>query len=187
MADQTTPTLGKLIEAGQQRDAIHIAVAPVIAEHVLAPGVHVGFAVEGNTELVGCGAKVKLGVVDPFLKEVVLKGQRFWMFLYPQTITSLRHDWTHPAFSAPAESNRFSRLESEAWLRNYAIKQNCYDDPGEAFRRLIDGLETGELHFRGSDLHGLYELEDADELKYHAEKYLGIKINWPEFTFSCSC
>jgi hypothetical protein len=96
------PRLGQLIEDGdRRRDAIHIAVAPVTAAGRLAPGQHVGLVEEGNLELVGpCDRPI--GAVDPFLAAEVEPGQRFWLFLYPGTITSLRHVWTHPVFTAAA-------------------------------------------------------------------------------------
>jgi hypothetical protein len=96
------PRLGRLIEDGdRRRDAIHIAVAPVTAAQRLAPGQHVGLVRDGDTELVGpCDCPI--GVVDPFLAGLVEPGQRFWLFLYPGTITGLRHVWTHPAFTAAA-------------------------------------------------------------------------------------
>lgn len=100
--------LGKLITTEQHRDAIHIAVAPVTAAAHLQPGQHVGLDAKGEA----CALKVQpIGIVDPFLQGAVAKGQRFWLFLYPGSITSLRHEWTHPAFAvldpipAPAESN----------------------------------------------------------------------------------
>ena len=96
------PRLGQLIEDGdRRRDAIHIAVAPVTAAGRLAPGQHVGLVEEGNLELVGpCDRPI--GAVDPFLAAEVEPGQRFWLFLYPGTITGLRHVWTHPAFTKAA-------------------------------------------------------------------------------------
>ena len=96
------PRLGQLIEDGdRRRDAIHIAVAPVTAADRLTPGQHVGLVEEGNLELVGpCDRPI--GAVDPFLAAEVEPGQRFWLFLYPGTITSLRHVWTHPVFTAAA-------------------------------------------------------------------------------------
>jgi hypothetical protein len=96
------PRLGQLIEDGdRRRDAIHIAIAPVTAAERLAPGQHVGLVREGSLELVGL-CDHTIGIVDPFLAEAVEPGQRFWLFLYPNTITGLRHVWTHPAFTAAA-------------------------------------------------------------------------------------
>lgn len=96
------PQLGELIEDGdRRRDAIHVAIAPVTAVERLAPGQHVGLVREDDPELVGaCDSTI--GVVDPFLTAAVETGQRFWLFLYPGTITGLRHVWTHPAFTKAA-------------------------------------------------------------------------------------
>ena len=72
--------LGKLIEGEQQRDAIHIAVAPVTASVKLAPGQDVGLLPDGTAGHVPNG---NIGIVDPFLRAMVFPGQQFFMFLYP--------------------------------------------------------------------------------------------------------
>lgn len=95
-----TPKVGSLIGKDEvaRRDAIHIAVAPVIAGTPIRPGSHIRLTETG----LGVWASYKdgetIGIADPFLKEEIRRGERFWLFLYPNTITSLRHVWTHPAF-----------------------------------------------------------------------------------------
>jgi hypothetical protein len=102
MTQQYVPNLGQLIEGEAFRDAVHIAVAPLIACQDLAPGVHFGLRSDnGQAFYADAGDPKAVGIVDPFLRvRMVKEGQRFWGFLYPQTVTSLRHAWSHPSFKA---------------------------------------------------------------------------------------
>lgn len=97
MADEA-PQVGRLIaDPAAGRDCVHVAVAPVTAGQRLWPGDHVGLdAGLAVDDPVHCPP---VGVVDPFLREEVQPGQRFWLFLYPGSITGLRHVWRHPAFA----------------------------------------------------------------------------------------
>jgi hypothetical protein len=98
-------TLGNLIDADRVgRDAIHMAIAPGVAAEELYPGQHVGFAEPGNLRRFGPGGP-HVGIVDPFLRGPVPVGAGFYVCLYPNTVTSLRHVWQHPAFVVrpPAE------------------------------------------------------------------------------------
>ena len=85
--------LGSIITTNQQRDAIHIAIAPVVATENIMPGEPIEFAIAGNVEQVrGCNYDRAVGIADPFLRGKVNVGECFWMFLKPNTITSLRHE-----------------------------------------------------------------------------------------------
>jgi hypothetical protein len=186
--------IGQIIEVPRERDAIHVAVAPVVANGPLLPGEAISLLEDGSASV----NPPFIGVVDPFLTRRVQAGERFWMFLRPGTITSLRHEWSHPAF-ATEERKEPDKSESEKWLREYAERLNPYSlggnygenvtDEGkeQAFRELIEDLNRGEIYARGSDLHGLYELEQSDLLRHHASIYLGRPITWENFGFTCSC
>ena len=91
--------LGLPPSGDDQRDAVHIAIVPVVAGEKLFPGQDVGIV---GDSLVGRSAH-PIGIVDPFLKRSVQPNERCWLLLYPGSITSLRHDWTHPAFDGAAE------------------------------------------------------------------------------------
>jgi len=89
--------IGKPLTGPQERDAVHIAVAAVIAFERLYPGQRIGFY-DSNRELVASHPIDGIGIVDPFLSRYVEAGERFFIFMYPNSITSLRHAWSHPAF-----------------------------------------------------------------------------------------
>lgn len=91
---QSEAKLGTTPTSDDQRDAVHIAIVPVIAGEKLFPGQDVGI-IDGG--LVGRCTK-PIGIVDPFLKQSVQRNERCWLLLYPGSITSIRHDWTHHAF-----------------------------------------------------------------------------------------
>lgn len=90
--------LGKLIEGIGKRDAIHVAVAPVTAGEDLNPGDHVEVRGSGAAYKGDHGLGDLVGVVDPFLKQAVKKGERFWLCLYQFSTTGMRHAWSHPKF-----------------------------------------------------------------------------------------
>jgi hypothetical protein len=95
---QEQPKIGEFLIGNEGRDAIHIAIAPVVAGEDLESGRDIEFSEEGNPVVVSAFIGEGIGIVDPYLPRNVKKGERFYMFLYPNTVTSLRHVWTHPAF-----------------------------------------------------------------------------------------
>lgn len=106
MADNTTPKIGTILEPSDTaRDAVHVALIPVTSDYRLHPGDRVGLA-HGRIDLVTRDATRKVGIVDPFLPEPVKPGERFYLFLFPGTITGLRHVWTHPDFMAKTPVSR---------------------------------------------------------------------------------
>lgn len=183
--------IGRLIHTKRHRDAIHVAVAPVEAGEKLKPGQHIGIRDDGKA----VEFFPNIGIVDPFLNvEVINPGERFYMFLYPGTITSLRHEWEHDCFKDSSSSKEpdTSKAASEKWLRDYARRVNPYivEQEGEdaAYETLMQDMRDGTITYHGIDMHSRDELIDAEELRQHAEVILGKPISYDDFEyFSCTC
>lgn len=194
-------TLGTLIGPDEKRDAIHLAVVPVYAPTTVHPGDHVN----ARGEPVQQGRADAVGIVDPFINlTTISRGHRFWLILYPRTITSLRHVWSHPAFmeegatAAEAREAINSKVaESEAWLRAYVERSEFGDydtalaiargEPIPGCDRDYGGmgyLNDGEyVTMRGTDAYG-----DIDPLFWHhMEIVTGQKMQNRAQHFSCSC
>jgi hypothetical protein len=196
-------TLGSTLDATAARDAIHLAVEPVVAGATLCAGDHVGPGLDGL--YTNASDVAPLGIVDPFLMRRVRPGERFWLVVYPRQITSLRHVWSHPSFPEPpstvvAPDESADAAASEWWLENFC---NTHDCPSwEMVRRVIlnpDGCKEdadGEgygvttwsdgdeyLTFYGQEAH----CELPEEFWRHVEVATGRKFNNPPMHFSCSC
>lgn len=177
----TAQKIGKLITEEENRDAIHVAVLPVTATTKLLPGEPVGQ--DGDRDF-------PIGIVDPFLTKPVLKGQKFWLFLYPGTITSLRHDWTHPAvpnsdgITITTGYSSSDRREAQTWIEDYA------SELGISFNELVDGLEdylaNGSYFSLGSTFDGI-QTNHTLFAKYEIWKNCKIPDDMKEDFFSCSC
>jgi hypothetical protein len=175
-----------ITDADARRDAIHVAVAPVVAGERLYPGQHVGVR-DGR----GTAGATHIGIVDPFLPGPVYQEQRFWLFLYPGSITSLRHHWEHPEFpdgpagpDAPENAKDPAISTSAAWLCDYASDLGLSYDA--LMRGADDWIESGEYLNCGSLLDGI---ETSDEFWTHYEAVTGRKVprGRRDSFFTCSC
>lgn len=179
--EATQDTIGKLLLGDQERDAIHIAVAPTIAATTLQPGQRVGLNDQGHAvSVVG----KNIGIVDPFLVGPVARGDKFWLFLYPNTVTGLRHHWGHPAYDGIEAK---ARAESEQWLRKFA--EYNFHGEDEPYAHLLKAAEEGDFCF-SSQPDELYESGPQQELWGHLENVRGRPFTTnhkANANFRCSC
>lgn len=179
-------TLGVAPAKDSERDAIHVAVITTVAGEMLRPGQRV--AVRDG---VAKASENPHGIVDPYLTDVVPKGERFWLCLLPGSVTGMRHHWLHPDFegvqsmsSAPKESS--SKDESEAWLRSQCGALGVsFEDLVSPDSDLVCGEYILSSENEGARDHW-YEIQD--EFWKHHEVYTGNRT--PERArggFTCSC
>ncbi len=158
--------LGKILEHDRLRDAVHIAVIPMIAGNRLLPGTHV--MLENDRAVDAVGRKRAVGIVDPFLQDLVRPGERFWLFLYPGSIRGLRHDWSHPSF--PPEDRWDAKAASMDWMARYA------NQTGIPYEMLL------ERH--SGDNEGF---EPVAEFWHHYQVLTGKDPEEDGRYFSCAC
>jgi hypothetical protein len=193
MAKDAVATMGTILPVEVcGRDAVHVAVIAVRANSLMSPGNHVGFASNNDKNLpepiVG-HVMDTIGIVDPFLTAPVKRGEKFWLYLYPRTITSLRYNWTHPAFPDEVKTDGVyttpsHKLESEVWMTNFAGQYNMFA------HEMVEGARKWVL-FGDSFCDGdTFEGESVpDEFWDHYENITGTKVprNKKYSFFACSC
>lgn len=179
--------VGKLItDENAERDAIHVAVLPVIAGEKLSPGDKI--TVDSTSYQAFEVSSGHIGIVDPFLSKVVKKGERFYCFLLPNTVTGMRHMWQHPQFPENVSVTPKFTENAEYWLANFAVKY------GFNYKDMLSTAELGNDYItaHGVDLHGTHELDagEYDEFwknisivtgKHYSDSHKE-SVGW-----SCSC
>lgn len=200
-------TLGTIIGPNEKRDAIHLAVVPVIAPIRLEPGEHVGPDGYCNDPM---------GIVDPFLPRPVFPGERFWLVIYPRQITSLRHVWEHPAFpndtvKIEASEDVDSIEKSKQWMRHFLDTYFYEDDVGHHIYKDVDAFitdvtsnifggknndERSIIAFGASSVETLISYSDDDyahtmeKFWHHYEVITGKNVSserQKELSFVCGC
>jgi hypothetical protein len=146
MKKDALETLGQLIEEDETRDAVHIAVIPAVADQVLYPSQRVAY----DSGLARVEGK-HVGIVDPFLDLPRLHpDDRFWLFLFPRSITGLRHIWTHPDIPEKVLERAIRTTNaSEEIIRQHYCNEFDYDTVMEAAE---DFAKTGGFHYIGMEL-----------------------------------
>lgn len=192
-------TLKPSIES--RKDAIHVAIIPLIAGENLSPGTYVSLNRE-TKQGVKSRAPDKnfsgpLGVVNPFYQGQIKKGEVFYLLLTPGTVMSIRHDWTHPEFKEMDEENQ-ENVEGKNNLSRLSLKQQIAREFLEAYAISI-GSDLDELLYRTRDylLHDEYWNEGArfdgeylpDGFWSYYEDYTNTKVeDGKRYSFfSCSC
>jgi hypothetical protein len=181
--------LGTLIPDTVGRDAIHLAVEPVIAGDELQPGERITFFDGDTTTAVredAMSTGPALGIVDPFLRQPVQPGQRFLMVLLPGQIATLRHVWDHPAFP-PAQAGGVDlgvppaakpTSDAKEWLRDFARQNHVpYDD---LIRDAISWSNCDAEPWWWSNTDA-----DYDTFWSMLDELLGIRMERGEIDLSC--
>lgn len=180
-----------------KRDAIHLAVEPVIAGEQLWAGQNIGIEKGVATSK----AEKLLGIVDPFLKKPVYPDEKFWLIVYPRVITSLRHVWSHPEFEEEKENIEDKKNppmkapydpveEAKQWITDWAAGHDLSYEKVMSYARIwVESERTGSYpsyivnggQFEGEHVPG--EFWDNFEI------VTGDKVNGQErgTFFSCSC
>lgn len=184
MSDKNAIPLGKFIYGDAEKDAVHIAIAPAIAGEELKPGDFVALTFGGTHYPIAKKEKYKpIGIVDPFLPRHVVKNEEFYVCLFPGTITSLRHDWTHPAFPDP----RNARLEIKSEIEAFAeLIDVSYEELMEKAGNFVFKNET--IAVFSSDNVYAASTSEWEQFWKNYKLFTGVHdFDESQFTFRCAC
>lgn len=187
MSKDAVATMGGILpdDAGG-RDAVHVAVFSAVSGDKLFPSQDVAVIQHGDPDTTVSASGETVGIVDPYLKRPVNPGERFWVYLYPRSITGLSHRWSHPAFEASATTYAppSQKLQSQQWIEDFAGRYGFTAD--RMIEAARDYIKTGDYWCDG----GTFEGETVpDEFWDHYQRATGEMVDSDDRHnfFTCSC
>lgn len=168
--------LGKLItNEYESRDAVHFAIIPVEAGELIYPAALVGV----QKGIAYMHSAKKVGIADPFLKTQINKGDRFWLMMLPNTTTSIRHTWAHPAFDADVTSSQstYNALAIDFMTEFVSKYEISIDD--------VLTKHPREWNARGDDANNEFK-ENWQFWQYYTQ-VTGNHVDLHDFHISCWC
>lgn len=185
------------------RDAIHIAVIPVVLTFYRVTTYSPGQPVRVTKALSKAGVyfvepaeSIKsedcVGIIDPFLTRsinVYDDVTDVYLCLKPNTITGMKHEWQHPLFTSQPDNNSNNSSdtdeeysEAEAWLSDHASVL------GMTIEQLLSGIRQ-YLLYEYPLCTGTFMEDTPYELWLHYETLTGSKVPMSarrDF-YMCSC
>lgn len=199
VATDALEVLGTIItDKDVGRDAIHLAVEPVIAGESILPACDL--RVINGTAYMARWGETGVGIADPFIRGTIPQGSKFLLVVYPRQITSLRHVWSHPAFPedtprvnegtdpmAPAKAQARADIQEIADKINGGNEGNDGREP-TTVESLIEDLRSGGYVSTGwwED----YSYNDTDAMKRLRTAFTILTGELPasdDSYFSCGC
>jgi hypothetical protein len=184
------PKLGSFASAMSKRDAIHIAILPAILRHDMYGGDDVEIKII-NGEICAMGTSdtnnKPQGIVDPWLfrnGNSLPAGTRAFILLDPGTITSLRHEWTHPGIpnAPPAD-----KLASMLTIGRLAEKLGGFSAE-DVIHQAEKAIRKGDDYVcMGNDLSNWLDNQEVDEFWEHFTAITGQARPAGMNGFTCAC
>lgn len=146
------------------RDAVHLACFPAKTfDSLTGPGAHVGLLEDGRISVF---AAKPIGIVDPFLPGLVVAGQEVLVLVYPRTIESLRHVWSHPDIPEENTSVLVQTGVSMPPLKAPTVEDliGRLDFVGRQLEWPLTGKQLFE-HMDGEPYHVVYGDDASGEIK----------------------
>lgn len=162
------------------RDAIHVAILVAESDESLEPGTHVSLIEGSKTKVSEFGTRL-IGIVNPFSTQSTYPGIPFCVFIYPNTIVGLRHEWSHPYLETGTVE------ESKAFIRSIAERCECsYDTLMNAAQGMV---MFGDYFHMGQNESYKYKVS-PEEWKVFWKHYTNVTGEQTEDNyapFSCGC
>lgn len=177
--------LGRLASLGAGRDAVHVAIIPVVCEEEVEPGQPLKIE---DGKVVKSEHFGRVGIVDPFLDRPVDPLKSFYMLLNPGSITSLKHVWTHPAFGDEVEA-----IDDENMRFFREIAATCSMNVQKLLDAASDYAESGEYTYMGNNENYTdVTAREWEEFWRRWKVHTGKEAVYKDFYdrgsfFSCSC